>query len=370
MLIYVLLFSFVTLCIFFNDYRFAIGRYSFLSVNLFQLTVIAVIVLVSFRGLSVGTDTYPYDLNYKYIVNNNFDFSKSPYSAPVYYLINFMLGYITENGASMRVFQACVTYYCVYKIVCKNNVNKFLSLCLFIGWSCFACSMNISRQMLSVLLALYATYLFLCEKRIFFSIIIFAIATLIHITSIVIIAIPFFAIIYRYMKELHCFFLVSIFIALLLNFVYKFVIFFVINYVEHYRAYTTAGVEFNIFEQNTSGNFFYIYLLFFLLIVIFVLKVKNYYYPPNSFAYSVLPFLTICMVIGLLNPCNVMIYSFLIPSFVLFSLVFIPRLFNLLSFKEKFVFLPVFLLLTVVFFMYSLIIKNSGEIVPYTSIFF
>lgn len=338
MLIYVLLFSFVTLCIFFNDYRFVIGRYSFLSVNLFQLTVIAVIVLVSFRGLSVGTDTYQYDLNFLYIVNNNFDFSKSPYSAPVYYLINYMLGYITENGVCLRVFQALISYYCIYKIIIKNNINKFLPLCLFIGWGMFAFSMNGARQMLSILLSLYATYLFLIEKRILLSIILFVIATLIHITSIVIIAIPLLAIIYRYKKELHFVFIVSIIIALLLNFVYQYAIYFIVNYVEHYRAYTTKGFVWNIFAQNTTGNFFYIYLFFLSLIVIFVLKTKRYQSQSHSFAYLVLPFLTICMMIGLLNPFNEIIYRFLIPSFVLFLLVFIPNLFNLISFKEKVLF--------------------------------
>ena len=328
------------------------------------------IIITSFRGLSVGTDTYQYDLNFKYISKNSFDFANSPYSAPFYYVLNVLLGNISDNGISLRIFQACITYYCVYKLICKNTVNQFLALYLFVGWGLFACAMNISRQMMGISLALYATYLFMIDKRKIVAVILWGIAILTHISSIVAVIIPFLMLFFRYNKNLLWWTILSVFIAIITNLLCKYSLMIVSTYFEHYKAYTTEGQRWNIFAQKTTGNFFYFYLFFLSLVMCLVFKVKKYYYSSNVFACLVIPFLIISMIIGILNPFNEIIYRFLIPSFVLFFIVLIPYLFELMNFREKRIFLPVILLLTCIYFMYSLIIKNSGEIVPYTLIQF
>ena len=307
-------------------------------------------MLVAFRGLSVGTDTLQYENIYTFIANSKFNFSLDMCSAPLYYTVNYVIGHFFQNGLCLRLIQACITYFCLYKLISKNHVNGFLALCLFVGDGWLACTMNISRQMLAISIALYSAYLYTIEKRSLLSILLFVSATLIHVSSLVIVVIILIKPIFSNKNDILVVFVSSVILALIINSVFKYIIIIFSYYLQHYKSYTEKGQFLNLFEHKTSGNFFFVYLFYLSLVVTYVIKIKNRRYCFNKFSCVIIPFLTISMIIGLLNQFNELLYRFLIPSFVLFSLIFIPNLIDNLSYKERSIFLPIIILYTVLFF--------------------
>ena len=136
------------------------------STLILKFIFVFLFIIVAFRDLSVGTDTFHYNYGYQQIVKSSFDFKNNPYSAPFYYLLCYLCGFITDNGISIRIIQAGITYYYFYKLISKASEYKYLSIFLFFVFGYFASTMNGARQIMANSMVLYAIYLFHIIPRI------------------------------------------------------------------------------------------------------------------------------------------------------------------------------------------------------------
>ena len=369
MLIYIILFFslFLSLIIKTNT-SFCIWKFNFSSLQLFRVFFLIMFILVSFRDLSVGTDTNHYDYGFGQIVNNEFNFSNNPYSAPLYYLLCYLCGYFTNNGISIRIIQAAVTYYCFYKLILKNSPSIFLSLFLFICYGYFAKSMNGSRHIMAISIALYSIYSFYFEKRRLLSLTLLLIAILIHIASAIVILIHFLNFFYRNQKSLTSIFLSSILVALIFNCMYKYGCYIISEYIVHYKIYTNEGERINIIVNNTSGVVAYLFMFYLSIILIYVHKVKVY--PAHDFTKIILPFITIFSFWGLLNPFNEIIMRVILVSNMLLVCILMPNVVKFLKYKERVVYVALVIAASIFYFFYDLVLSNGSGVVPYTFISF
>lgn len=367
MLIYCVIFGLLLFSLFIFKAENSFIFNCFPSNLLFKFIFVFFFIIVAFRDLSVGTDTFHYNYGYQQIVKSSFDFKNNPYSAPFYYLLCYLCGFITDNGISIRIIQAGITYYCFYKLISKVSEYKYLSIFLFFVFGYFASTMNCARQIMANSMVLYAIYLFHIDKKYLLSILLASLGVLTHITSFVALSIPLLWLFFKKEKNLLVVFLVSFLIAVALNFLYKYIALFISNNIEHYKIYTTFGEKWNIFIQNTSGVVAYLFLFYISNLIIFIVKYKNKHYGVN-FTKIILPFVTVSSVFGLLNPFNEIIYRVLFTSNLLIVILLIPNTLKLLTTKEKSIYFCLILLVSVFMFIYDLILKNGGEIVPYSFI--
>ena len=369
MLIYCVIFGLLLFSLFIFKAENSFIFNCFPSNLLFKFIFVFFFIIVAFRDLSVGTDTFHYNYGYQQIVKSSFDFKNNPYSAPFYYLLCYLCGFITDNGISIRIIQAGITYYCFYKLISKVSEYKYLSIFLFFVFGYFASTMNGARQIMANSMVLYAIYLFHIDKKYLLSILLASLGVLPHITSFVALSIPLLWLFLKKEKNLLDVFLVSIFIAVATNFLYKYIAFLISENIEHYKIYTTVEDTWNMFIQNTTGVVAYLFLFYISIIVTFIIKSNNKLYDYN-FVKIILPFVTVSSVFGLLNPFNQIIYRVLFTSNLLIAIVLIPNTLKLLNTKEKTLYICMIVLFSVFMFCYDLVLKNGGEIVPYSLISF
>lgn len=368
MTLYLLIFAVLLLLSLYENNNIFLRRVNILSSSfVVKILFTFLFFVVAFRDLSVGTDTFHYDYGYQLIARNSFDFKNNPYSAPFYYLLCYLCGFISDNGILIRIIQAAVTYLCLFKIISKVSPYKYFSVFLFFAFGFFASTMNCARQIMATSIIIYAMFLFIVDRKYLISILLSLFAVFTHVTSFVALGIPLLWLIFKKEKNLLVVFLVSFLIAVAMNFLYKYVALFISNNIEHYKLYTTSGENWNIFIHNTTGVVAYLFLFYISNLIIFIVKYKNKIYGVN-FTVIILPFVTVSSVFGLLNPFNEIIYRVIFTSNLLIVILLIPNTLKLLTTKEKSIYFCLILLVSVFMFIYDLILKNGGEIVPYSFI--
>ena len=159
---------------FYVDKRDIFGMVSFLLL----------VFVIVFRD-NVGKDYALYVNAYLDIVHDNLSDMEYTWLSPGFILICDFIGSIASNNYYFMfgIFGFFSVYY-LYRSICKMSVSAYQSLYLFICFCLYYQFFNQFRQMLAVVITLYALSYLVEHKRGYFSFYVF-IATMIHSSSAV-----------------------------------------------------------------------------------------------------------------------------------------------------------------------------------------
>lgn len=168
-----------------RNYGFTLNPFFVKKSDIFRvLSFILLVCVIIFRD-SVGNDYEAYALVYLDIVRENLSDMEIAWLSPGFIFICSLLGYIAPNNYYFMfgVFGFFSVYY-LYKSISKMSVSSYQSLYLFVCFCLYYQLFNQFRQMLAVVIALYALSYLMEERKIYFSIYVI-IASLFHPSAIV-----------------------------------------------------------------------------------------------------------------------------------------------------------------------------------------
>lgn len=166
-------------------YGFTLNPFFCKKSDIFRvLSFILLVCVIIFRD-SVGTDYDSYAQIYLDIVRNNLLDIEITWLSPGFRFICVLLGNIAPNNYYLMfgIFGFFSVYY-LYKSIYKMSVSPYQSLYLFICFCLYYQFFNQFRQMLAIVITLYALSYLLEGKRILFSVYVL-ISAMLHSSSAV-----------------------------------------------------------------------------------------------------------------------------------------------------------------------------------------
>lgn len=180
--IYILLFFFLSLCSFLSFCKGIPKK------NIYWLSVILLIVIASFRGIDVGTDTQQYFYNFKYVMEAK---ERASFSGTqmLFYYYTFILNQLTNYDLFM-LLNYTIGFGGIGWFIWRCSPYKIVSLLLFFLLFYLA-SLNVMRQYISMgIFGLALTNLFNNKKEKY--IIYTLIAGCIHFSALLMLPLVFF----------------------------------------------------------------------------------------------------------------------------------------------------------------------------------
>ena len=121
------------------------------------LSAIQLIVLIGFRGIDVGTDTYNVAATLKRVVTDTMLPNDIHWLGVPYVCFLKLIGFfITDNYVLLNLILGSITIIFLYKSIWDNSENKTLSLFIFLSTCLLYQMMNQSRQQLAIMVIFYA----------------------------------------------------------------------------------------------------------------------------------------------------------------------------------------------------------------------
>ena len=151
-------------------------------------------LLVAFRSVSVGNDTYTYyDAFEKYRARGDFeDIMSASLREPGFLLLNYMCIKLGRSYTFMQVLISAFTYFSLYRFISRYSEDTWLSCLLFLLNRHMFGTMNAVRMWLAIAIVLFAVP-YVIERKIVPVIIITLIAMQFHFTAIVFFPVYFLA---------------------------------------------------------------------------------------------------------------------------------------------------------------------------------
>lgn len=150
------------------------------------LLLLPAFLLIAFRNVSVGSDTFAYYSNY--INLGNYDSITTPLSKtwmePGYI---FLAYYFSHFGLDYYYFQFLITavyFFSTYKLIIKYSYNIGTSCFLFVTLGCMFGMMNQTRMWLSIAIVMFSLQ-YIVDRKLLNFIIIIILASTIHVSSLV-----------------------------------------------------------------------------------------------------------------------------------------------------------------------------------------
>ncbi|WP_074563494.1 EpsG family protein [Streptococcus equinus] len=224
------------------------------------------ILIVGFRSLDTGTDTYRYAEALNRYVAGYVTQSDKIWLGKGYFFIFYIIKYLF--GSSYVIFNlliAFLTIYFLYRVILKESQDPLLSLFLFFATCLFLQMLNQSRQLLAIVLVLYS-YSFVKEKKLIKYVLVITIAGLIHSSALIML--PFY---YLGNLKINKKTILSYMLVVLL-------ILFGFPFIERMMSYTTYGQVYvvnNYMTESQSSSFLNLAVRFLLLLFILFLKEKD-----------------------------------------------------------------------------------------------
>lgn len=208
------------------------------SKQLFLFWIIILFFVSAFR-FQVGYDYINYAFTGKSISQfNNFgdilQFVLVQGTDIGYLVIGYLASYLFDNFQCIFIAMATVQSFLLYKSIIKYIKCKYRLICLYTFYASFyALSLTISRQMLAVLICLYAIQFIVEKKTIHFFVYVF-IAVLFHKSAIVFLSAYFidnFKVNIKYL-------IFYVFMLMFLSFGFKDILTFITNLLGLYNSYS------------------------------------------------------------------------------------------------------------------------------------
>lgn len=327
------------------------------NVNMIVIGIfsIVMILIAGLRGINVGTDT----IHYKWIFHDsiNLPFSQifDYYIEFGYVFLNKLIYFLFGEFQFLLIVNAIIIIWGISYFISKTSDNVVLSLFLFVTIGYFCSSMNTMRQFMALTFVLVSYYYFAWKKRKKTSYILILIASTLHTSAFLILAVylgyliltgPSFR---RSSFVKFSMFLVAVLFVFSLDRIMNYLI--QIGAVSSMEKLTTsAGITTSIFSFSLLIKFFMSVLYMYLKKIGKIDKSKD----DSLFFLNYLNILSCFVSIGAgLFP----LVSRLNIYFALTSIVFIPNVLELTSRNNKFV------LKTVVYiaFFASFVLSQEGN---------
>jgi len=145
-------------------------------------------IISAFRSVEVGADTDNYARIYRVICNSSWKDILSSFKFQGtelgFNVLAKLFSYISGNYYAFQVLLCAIFCFGFYPFIKKNSTNAVLALAVFYGSNLYLYSLNISRQMIAVMLVANAWDCLIEKKKKFFLLLVF-VAFLFHSTAIV-----------------------------------------------------------------------------------------------------------------------------------------------------------------------------------------
>jgi len=332
--------------------------------NTLELTISKVSLLLSFFSIwvvaglrvNVGTDFH----EYRTLFYNFYDlsFNSTVNIELFYFYLNKLIGLFTQNPQWLFIISAFIIYIFYYQVIVKECNYIELAVFLFISFGFYFSSFNILRQWIACAIIFYA-FLFLFNKQLIRFLIATIIASLFHITAIIVI--PLYFLIRKLRKNttriliMLCATIISFMPNFILNNINNVLI--SINFNQKYFKY--------IDESASSGAFTYPLFCLIVFFGYFLVRYKIVEINKNSEFH--INILTVAFVISILGQ-NLLIFARLHFYFLPILIIIIPNIIEAFKRETKIIAYFSVLILGFVFMIYILN-HNGGEPLPYISIF-
>lgn len=305
-------------------------------------------ILISGFRYGVGQDYfYTYVPIFNQAVTGNLD---NVWGEIGYIYLNKIVAMFTSDYAGIFLVTSILFIYFVFDSIYKESDNWSFSAMLLVLMGYYFCFMNGIRQMLAVSMLLFSIR-FIRDRKLIKFMLLIAIASLFHTSALLFIPVYF---IYNIkigsktmLSSIAIFYIFS-------NFVSKFVLNFV--GVTKYSWYLDS-----IYKAERTGI---IMILVNLCILLFALLFNK---DKKNELYIKIQWLAVVSMsfIGKIPVAHRLVWVFGLPGIILIPNVIESRT----SKKEKFVITLVISIVYIIYFVYTIGVKNSNNVLPYHSIF-
>ncbi|MBQ9780410.1 MAG: EpsG family protein [Clostridia bacterium] len=173
------------------------------------------IVLLSVRHISIGNDTYNYAEFFARYIRADFSEVFKYGSDFLYWLLNWLVGKVTQNFQWFLTIVALLSVIPVAKVYCDDREYGFLKIILFVNMSTFVMLFSGLRQVLAMAMGLVA-YEFVRKKKFWWFLIFATVALGFHHSAFVVYL--FYPLYHVSFKKKHLWFIVP---GLLLVFIFN-----------------------------------------------------------------------------------------------------------------------------------------------------
>lgn len=321
------------------------------------------LLLISIFRINTGTDYYVYSIKQiPQVLQGN--------GQPVEYLYEKLIqfGHFLDKDSYFWIFaltHIVIFIFCVLSIF-YTKVNYRLAYIFFFISTYFNISLNLMRQSISMAIFYFALYFIYKRKWKQYIILIF-IGMLFHTSIIVCLPLYFlnklpFKLMTVKNISIVCliFFLIAMPIRSLINIV--------ISNIPRYAAYNGNKYDNLITGLGSYFNIFTWISLITLIIILFNLKTIRSNKDLSGKSSVMLSLIILTLITSFYQPiipnANRIIYIFLFSSFLT-----LPYFIELIAYKKRFLVQSLLILLFVILFYNSIVLNNTGETLPYYSIF-
>lgn len=318
--------------------------------NLADFIIIIMLILIAGLRDGIGTDFNMYKSFYFYTGQQ----AAAKVEWGFLELIRIVQKIFGERYFLFFTLCSAITIIPIYNIIKKKSNFPIVSLFLFVGLGFYTMSFNMVRQCISIAIMFYATQ-YIEERSLPKYILFVGLASLFHITAVVML--PMYFIVNRDIdkRTLKLVFIMSLFSGVIFNPIFNYIV----NNVPQYHIYKT-------YDNTVAGIGTYLVNLIYLLIIYFVISNKKSLVK-NKFENICLNLSIISVPMIALSLKNTlfarMIYYFFIPISIPFANV---AGFFKIEYTQK---VFDYVLLIVLFVIYILNIISFNGVYPYISIF-
>ena len=341
---------------------------------IYVLLCAIIIVLVGFRGLSVGSDSTEYNRIFLDVSNESFgEIMKDTSRFEKGFLIYLkMLSFVTTDYHFLFIVTAIVSMLPIFIVVYKYSKNYYFSLAIFVLLRFMFAQMNVIRQTLAIGILFIAFYFLIKKKRIpcLISIII---ASTFHITAIVFVLLLLVSVIKIRIdrKNVRSWIVISI-LAYFLGDIIINALFMAFPQFYHYNTS-------EYFESNNLANFVSVLICFsFIALVLFynayphinVTKSKN----ANSCVtiaseYVLNKTLIFTMLFSLIIfclACKASLLDRVASYFYIFSIIYVPNIIEKYAKKDKCILYLLIVTVLISYFVITIVFRPEWNyVVPY-----
>lgn len=332
----------------------------------------AIWAVMTFRDISIGTDTYAYTQYFAYIATSNslvdaveIDFI----SGNIFKGLAYIFGKISYSPQFYIFWTSSIIIFGVSIYIYRTSKWVMVSTFLFLTLNLFFISMNTGRQWMAIGLALNALISLYYDSKSKLGWGLFVIAFGIH--NAIVSFFPTFLgmfIVKRFgLTKKICIETIAITIIGITLFSGFIVLF--SSYFPHYAMYINSNTEDNFLEDTGGGKIIIEYLAFLIILLMYfiirkfdITQLKN-----NILIDAMIPGAIFCVIVGIIFFKNNLVNRILLPYQCLF-LSIIPYVFSRFDAKSRFL---LYLILFIGMFgsYYLWINSNLGNILPYRTSF-
>ena len=304
------------------------------KINLFFIIVgIQLILLGGLRGVSVGTDTITYSMEYDFFrAYRIVQYSRLEYG---YIALMSVLSYLNADFMWLLLATSAIIIFFVFIGIKNISPNAFLSVYLFVSMYLYYYSFNVIRQCMAVAISFFA-YKYILNRNIIKYILCILLAVQFHTTALIMLPIYFIFVLTK-KNIMFIFLIICYFLFIFINPFIDFVLTLIPKYISYFDG--------EMMETFVGMR----YILVYGLIVLFGAFIIRRYDVDKKF---ILEFMFICIafILNTLTLFGFSMFTRLAWYFTIYSIVFIPNCLSRID--NKYIKKLVLILIILITFMY------------------